>query len=1038
MNLSKLAVKRPVTIMMMILIVVLLGTISLTRLPLDLFPEIEVPVAVVATSYSGAGPQEVENLVTKPMEGSIATVGNIDSINSISSEGNSIVVAEFNMGTDMDFAALEMREKVDTIKGFLPEDADSPMVLKIDPNSMPILQISLSTSGDLAELQSLAEETFSQRLERLEGVASVSVGGGFTKEIEIAVDANSLSSYGLSIDQLAQILNASNINLPGGQVENGEAELSARVVGEFKSIDEIRDMPLTLPTGAVITLDDISTVELKNKEVSSISRTNGRDSINISLQKQSGSNTVQVANLINEELEELKEDYPHVEIDVVMDNSLIIKQSINTVVKSVVAGSIFAIIVLYIFLKNVRTTLIIATSIPISVIASFILLYFNGITLNMLTLGGLALSVGMLVDSAIVVLENIYRFRAEGYSRKESAIKGASEVGMAITASTLTTIAVFLPIVFVEGMVGIMFKDFALTVTLSLAASLLVSLTLIPMLSSKILRVESKKEATKKKKLDFLYKAFDNIFGRIENVYKGLLTKSLKRRKTTILIAGVVFIVSMASLAGVGMEFIPATDEGTISINIDMPLGTRLNKMDNVAQTIEDKLNHIPEVNVVFSNVSSSGDVMMGGSSGTSGSLTVGLVELSERNRSTAEVSEEIRNLVKDIPGAEISVNPTSTTAMMTAGNPISINIKGSELDTLEEISNDVKEIIESVEGTREVKTGLSEAVPELEVLINKEMAANYGLTTAQIASSVRGNASGTTVAQFKDEGEEIDIVIRPSGNITESLSNYEHMNITTPTGANIPLSQVADLSVVKGPLEITRENQEKVVTVTGQIVDRDLNSIVTDIDAKLQEYNMPEGYQYSIGGENEEMMEAFGQLALALVLAVILIYMVMASQFESLINPFIIMFTMPLAFSGGALALFITGRKLGVTSFIGVIMLAGIVVNNGIVLIDYINTLRNEGKDRSEAIITAGPVRLRPILMTTLTTILGLLPLALGIGEGSELMSPMATVVIGGLLLSTVITLVFVPVIYTVFDDLSNSFKSKLKGKKKNTTLEA
>lgn len=1024
--------------MMMILIIVLLGTISLTRLPLDLFPEIEVPVAIVATSYSGAGPQEVENLVTKPMEGSVSTVGNIDSIRSISSEGRSLVIAEFNMGTDMDFAALEMREKVDTIKGFLPNDADSPMVLKIDPNSMPIIQISLSTSGDLAELQSLAEETFSQRLERLEGVASVSVGGGFTKEIEIAVDTNSLSSYGLSINQLAQILNASNINLPGGQVENGESELSASVVGEFKTIDEIRNMPLTLPTGAVITLDDISSVELKNKEVSSISRTNGKDSINISLQKQSGSNTVQVANLINDELEALEVDYPDIEIDVVMDNSLIIKRSINTVVRNVVTGSIFAIIVLYIFLKNIRTTLIIATSIPISVIASFILLYFNGITLNMLTLGGLALAVGMLVDSAIVVLENIYRFRAEGYSKKESAIKGASEVGMAITASTLTTIAVFLPIVFVDGIVGIMFKDFALTVTLSLAASLLVSLTLIPMLSSKILRVESEEETVKKSKLGFLHKVFDSVIRKIEKVYKVLLTKSIERRKTTIFVAIVVFIVSMASLAGVGMEFIPSTDEGTISIGIDMPLGTRINKMDSIAQTIEDKITDIPEIDVIFSNVSSSGDVMMGGSSGTSGSLTVGLVELSERDRSTGQVAEEIRNLVKDTPGAEISVNPTSTTEMMTAGSPISISIKGSELDTLEEISNDVKEIIESVEGTREVKTGLSEAVPELEVLINKEMAANYGLTTAQIASSVRGNASGTTVAQFKDEGEEIDIVIRPSGNITDSLSNYEHMNITTPTGANIPLSQVADLSVVKGPLEITRENQEKVVTVTGQIVNRDLNSIVKDIDAKLQEYDMPEGYQYSIGGENEEMMDAFGQLALALVLAIILIYMVMASQFESLINPFIIMFTMPLAFSGGALGLFITGRKLGVTSFIGLIMLAGIVVNNGIVLIDYINTLRNEGKDRSEAIIIAGPVRLRPILMTTLTTILGLLPLAFGVGEGSELMSPMATVVIGGLLLSTVITLVFVPVIYTVFDDLSNSFKSKLKGKKKNTTLEA
>ena len=470
-------------------------------------------------------------------------------------------------------------------------------------------------------------------------------------------------------------------------------------------------------------------------------------------------------------------------------------------------------------------------------------------------------------------------------------------------------------------------------------------------------------------------------------------------------------------------------DEGNISINIELPLGSRIHQVDEIAKTIEEKLGVIDEIDTVFTNVGSSIS-LISGSSNNKGSIFISLVKLTERDRSTSEVAEEIRSLVKDIPGADISVRAESGASMMRSSDPISIDIKGDELEVLEEISNDFKRIVESVEGTREVETSLGEVVPEIEVLVNKKNAANYGLTTAQIASAVRGGTSGTTVTKYKDKGEEIDVVIKQLGDITESLSNFENMYITTPRGVNIPLSQVADISIIKGPVKINREGQERVVTVTSQIIGKDLRSINKDIYEKLEEYEMPEGYYYDIVGENEDMMEAFMQLSLALILAVVLIYMVMAAQFESLIHPFIILFTIPLAFGGGALALFITRNTFGVTAFIGVIMLAGIVVNNGIVLIDYINTLRNEGKEMVEAITIAGPVRLRPILMTTLTTILGLVPLALGIGEGAELQAPMAIVVIGGLTLSTVLTLVFVPVLYMVFENISSSFKSKIKGK--------
>ena len=1032
MNLSKLSVKRPVTITMIVLVVVLIGAISLTELPLDLFPEIEIPVGIVMTTYSGTGPQEMENLITKQIEGAISTVGNIDTVSSISSEGTSIVIAQFNFGVDMDMAALEMREKVDMIKGFLPGDASTPMVMKIDPNSMPIVQIALSTEGNLAGLQNLAEDTLSQRLERIDGVASVDIYGGNSQEIEISVNQNELANYGLTSTQLSQLLSASNMNLPGGSVKKGNQELTVRVEGEFKNIDEIRNMPVPLNTGNVIRLGDIAEINLVTKELSTISRANGKESITMSLQKQSGKNTVQVAELINKEVKKLQKDYPNIKIDVVMDTSEFIVQSIGTVAENAIMGSLLAVLILYIFLKNVRTTLIIGIAIPISLVTSFILLYFTGITLNMMTLGGLALAVGMLVDNAIVVLENIFRFNSEGHSREESAIDGASEVGMAITASTLTTIAVFVPIMFVEGMVGTIFRDFALTVTLSLAASLLVSLTIVPMLSSKLLKV-NEEEKGKKRKLEKLYNVFDGIYEKLESLYKKLLTKSLERRKLALLVAFLIPVMGILSLAVVGMEFLPSTDEGMINIGISLPMGSKIDKADHIARLVEEKLLTVEELDTISTSIGGGSIMSMAGGGGSS-TIMLQLVPLAERSRSTDQVAEEIRTLVKDIPGAEISVSEMATTSMMGAGNPISISIKGAELDVLDDISNDIKTMVESVEGTREVSTSTSEAVPELQVLVKKDIAATYGLTAAQVASSVRGSAAGSVVTKLKQGGEEIDVVIRSSEDITESISNFEHMEISTPTGSNIPLSQIADVTIQRGPTSIIRDNQERVVTVSSQIMDRDLNSIVKDVNVKLQEYDMPEGYTYDIGGENEEMTDAFQQLGLALLLALVLIYMVMAAQFESLIYPFIIMFTIPLAFSGGALGLLFTGRSLGVTALIGVIILSGIVVNNGIVLVDYINVLRKEGKERNEAIVLAGPIRLRPILMTSLTTILGLLPITLGIGEGAELMAPMGSVVIGGLILSTVLTLVIVPVIYTLLDDLSNSVKSKLRRKDNET----
>lgn len=1032
MSLPSISVKRPVTIVMITLIVMILGGVSLSRMPIDLLPEMEIPYAVVSTNYSGVGPQEIEKLITKPLEESVGTVGNIKSISSVSSEGNSIVIAEFNYGTDMDFASLEMREKIDLVKGFLPEDASSPMVMKIDPNSQPIIQLTISNGGDIAKLQTIAEDSIKPRLERLDGVASITVSGGYEQQVQINVNQEKMRGYGLTIDYLSKILAGENLNMPGGEVKKGKQQLTIRTIGEFQSIEEIKNLLISLPSGDSVFLSDIAEVSLANKEVESIARTNGKNSINISVQKQSGKNTVKVAKLVNEEIEKLKKDYPNIKINTVMDQSEYIQKSIDNVAGNAVIGGLLAVLILYFFLRNLRTTFIIGTAIPISIIATFILIYFSGVTINLMTLGGLALGVGMLVDNSIVVLENIYRFRQEGHSRKEAAEIGAKEVTMAITASTLTTVAVFLPIVFVEGITATIFKQLALTVTMSLMASLVVSLTLVPMLSSKLLSIDTGEKRKAKgvlKIFSFIFDGFESVFMKIENGYKNLLKKALNHRVRTIIIAFVIFAVSMASIATVGAEFFPTMDQGEFSVSISLPEGSELKDTDAIVSEVESKLQNLNEIKTIFSKVGSGGGMSLNGNKTNTASISVLLKDKKDRNRSAAEVADEVRELIKDIPGAEKSVTVASTFSMggSSGGAPVSINIKGDDLKTLKKVGDDFKNIVESVEGTREVKSSVEDGVPEVQINIDRKNAAQYGLTAAQIASSVKSNITGATATRYKLDGNEINVVIKGDESFKESIANLEQTSLQSPTGTLVPLSQVAKITIDKGPSVINRSGQVRNITVTSQIIGRDLNSISKDIEAKLSQYHLPEGYSYELGGENKELNDALKDLSMALALAVILVFMILASQFESLLHPFTIMLSVPLAFSGGALGLFLTGKALSVPAFIGVIMLAGIVVNNAIVLVDYINIRRNHGEERNEAIVNAGPIRLRPILMTTLTTVLGLVPLALGIGEGAEAQAPMAIVVIGGLMLSTLLTLVFIPVVYTLFDDLTNKFKRKV-----------
>ncbi|NPV26651.1 MAG: efflux RND transporter permease subunit [Firmicutes bacterium] len=1033
MKLSELAVNRPVTILMLVSIVVLLGAISLSRLSVDLYPDIKLPVAGVITTYGGAGPLEIEDQVTQPIEEILGTINNVKQIRSITRPGASVVIVEFNWGTNMDFATLQMREKVDLIKKYLPDEIETPMVIKMDPSMMPVLQMGISGGRDLAELQRLVEDDFKSRLERIDGVAQVAITGGLTREIKVLVDPIKLQSYGLSISQVAAILRSDNFNLSSGEVTDAKKQLFVRSLGQFQSIDEIKNLVISLPQGGQVFLRDIATVVDGYKDVTQLTRMNGQPSIGLHILKQSDANTVKVVEAVKREIDQIKREHPNqnIQINFVFDQSDYIKQSISTVERHAVVGAILAVVVLYLFLRNLRSTFIVALAIPLSIISTFILMYFAGLTLNLLSMGGLALGIGRMVDDAIVVLENIYRHRQQGYSLYEAARLGSAEVGNAVMASTFTTIAVFFPIVFVEGFSAILFKQLAMTVSFAIFSSLIVALTIVPMLASKSLTIETIPPGEAR---GFLQKAniwWGDKLEQLNQRYRVWLAWALEHRRRVIVITVVLLVVSVALTPFIGAEFLPAMDSGEISIEVQMPKGTVLAETNKVAEQIEGILKSVPEVKTVFVSVGPDGSQMIstGASQPDIARLQVMLTKKSERKRTDIAVADDIRQKVALIPGAEIKVSAVDPkTAGMPSSTPINIAIKGDDLDVLKDLAEQIAAIARQVEGTREIKTSLSEGQPEVQVIVNRQKASLYGITAAQVANTVQTAIEGQVATRYRSGGDEIDIRVRLADNARQSLQNLRDLTVASPMGMSVPLSELARLDLATGPNVINRESQVRVVNVTGYISGRDLNSIMKDIRARVDQLNLPPGYSVEYSGENKEMRESFSSLTLALLLAIILVYMVMAIQYESLVHPFVIMFSMPTAVIGIVLGLLLTGRAFSVPAFIGVIMLAGIVVSNAIVLVDYINTVRQRGVERNQAILEAGPVRLRPILMTALTTILAMLPLAFGFGEGGESQAPMATVVIGGLTVSTAITLVLVPVVYTIFDDLGLRIKNRLK----------
>jgi HAE1 family hydrophobic/amphiphilic exporter-1 len=1025
MSIPRLAIHRPVTMFMISFVVILLGAISLTRLPVDLMPESEFPSITVRVNYSGVGPLEMEELVTRPIEQAVSAIAGLEQVNSTSAEGNSNVRLQFAWGTDLNEAADEVRTRVDRVRGRMPEDADPPTVFKFDSNSMPIMGVGVEGDYDPVTLRELAQNDLSPRLERVEGVASVTINGGLRRQIHVDLSREKITALNLSVDRITQVLRSENQNIPLGEVEDADRRFLLRSPGQFTSLEDIKNLIIMTRTGVPVYLKDIAEVSDATEDRRQITRINGRPGIRMQVQKQSGKNTVQVAEGVRAEIERMNREIPSVRLAVLDDQSKFIARSIHSVQEHAMIGGVLVVVIIFLFLRNIRSTLIICTSIPISVIGTFALLYFGGYTLNTLTFGGLALGIGMIVDAAIVVLENTYRHLEMGKDRMTAAIDGSEEVWSAILASTLTHIAVFVPMLFLTGVASITFGQLAAVVSFSLAMSLFVAVTIVPVLCSRFLDAPDH-GIGKKGFFGALYRWSDRVLNGLDEVYARSLHAALRHRPTVFATGIALFLLSIYLGQFIGVELQPTADEGEVTVDAELAVGTRVEVTEPVLLRLEERIRElVPEATMLITSGGGGMGGPGGGGSGHRGNINVRLTPKDERTRSSDDIAQMLRRELSGQPGVIVRARPSGGQQMrgMPGGNSgdgsrFSVEIRGHELDVSKQLAQDVKTLLDSTPGIADSRVGREEGRPEIAVRVDRDKAAMLGFSVTGVANTIRTNLAGTQAAMFRTEGNEYPIVVRLREEDRQQIAAVGDVLLSTPAGQVLPAKNVMVTSREQGPVQIERKNQERIQRVNAE-VETTLSEAVSAVQQRLPEIQVPQGFSVGFGNEVEEQAKSFRELQLVLVLAVLLVYTVMASQYESLRDPFIIMFSIPLASIGVVGALLLTGTPFSMQAYIGIIMLAGIVVSNAILLVDYANTLRHRDKmELRPAIELAGRHRLRPILMTSVCTMLGLVPMSLGIGEGSELQVPLARVVIGGLLTSTMITLVFVPAVYTVFEE--------------------
>ena len=1022
MNTAEGPVKRPVLTLVIFLIVIILGIVSLSRLSIDLMPEITYPTISVITGYGNVGPQEMEELVTRPIEEALAAIQGVEEITSTSTEGRSMVRLSFEWGADLDESANDIRDRIDRVLGRLPEDIERPMIRKFDLSAFPILITGVASNMNPRDLRQLTEDQVKYRLERVPGVAAVDIWGGLTREVHVNIKATQLKALGISTDQVIAALRNENRNIPAGLYEKGTSEVLVRTQGEFSSLEEIENTVVTTRGGTPIQIKDIADVEDSWEEVRQLIRIDGKAGLRISVSKQSGANTVKVAEAANAEIERINRDLPQVRLIPLIDTSTYIKQSVNNVGRAALLGGILAIIILFLFLRNISSTAIVATAIPISVLATFGLMYFSGFTLNIITFGGLALGIGMLVDSAIVVIENIYRHREQGESASESAVRGTGEVSAAILASVLTTIVVFLPVVFIRGMSGIMFRQMAYVVSFSLLCSLIVALTLIPVLASRFLHFRPAGEARGKESwLTRVYAASENTVRRVEERYKRALDWALGHRKTVIGATALLFVISVVLIRFIGVELMPAADEGEVRISLEMAVGTRMEVVDRATLAVEEVVRrNVPEMVSMLSRVGGGG---WRSSGGHTAQVRITLVPRSERRRSSEDVANDLRRSLDGIPGVTLRTRAGQGLFLLrmgtSDGDNVSVEVRGYDLKTAQSLAARVDQLVKGVPGITDTRISREEGNPERVIKIDRQKAADLGLTVSRIGDALETAVGGSQASYYREGGKQYRILVRLSEDDRRELDDLLDLTVVNNRGEPVILRNVIDTVPEEGPVRIERKDQERIIAVSANFTGRDMGSVIDDIRSGLRSIPVPKGFAILFGGDYEEQQEAYRELLLGLIIAILLVYLVMAGQFESFRDPFVVLFSIPMAIIGIVITMILTATVFSMQAFIGCIMLAGIVVNNAILLVDYTNRLRrDEGMDMTAAIKLAGSRRLRPILMTTATTVLALVPLSFGLGEGGEAQAPLARVVIGGLISSTLITLVLIPVVYSIFEE--------------------
>jgi len=1021
MSIPRLAIHRPVTMFMISFVIVLLGGISLTRLPVDLMPDTEFPSITVRVSYPGVGPLEMEELVTRPIEQAVSAVAGLERVESTSSEGSAMVRLNFVWGSDLSEAADDVRTRIDRVRGRLPEDAEPPIIFKFDSTAMPIMGIGVEGDYDAVTLRELAQNDLSPRLERVAGVAAVTIDGGLRRQIRVDLSREKITALNLSPDRVVQILRTENQNIPLGEVNDADRTLLLRSPGQFTNLEEIKNTVVLTRDGVPVYLKDIAEVRDSTEDRRSFTRINGRPGIRMRVTKQSGTNTVQIAEGVRREIDRINSEVSGMRLEILDDQSKFIDRAIHSVQEHAMIGSVLVIAIIFLFLRDLKSTLIICTSIPISVIGTFALLYFGGYTLNTLTFGGLALGIGMIVDAAIVVLENTYRHLEMGKDRMTAAIDGSEEVWSAILASTLTHIAVFVPMLFLTGVSSIMFGQLAAVVSFSLAMSLLVAVTIVPVLCSRLL--DAPEHATDKPGVfAAISRSVDRMLDGLDAFYARSLHTALHHRPTVFAVGLTLFAVALFLLPRIGFEFQPSTDEGEVTVDAELAVGTRIENTEAVLIQLENRIREVvPEATMLITQAGGGGG--FGNSSTHRGSIQVRLVSRTERQRSNEQISMDLRRQLSGLPGVVVRARASGGQNMMRGmgnqgGGRLAVEIMGHDLDTSKRIAQDVKTLLDSTPGVADSRLQREEGRPELSVRVDRDKAALLGMTVTGVANTIRTNVAGTQAAMFREFGNEYPIIVRLREEDREEVSSVGDVLLSTPAGQVLPAKNVMIIDRETGPVSVERKNQERIQRVYAE-TEVTLSEAVGNVQARVGEIEVPKDFAVGFGNEVEEQAKSFRELQLVLILAIVLVYTVMASQYESLRDPFIIIFSIPLAAIGVVGMLLLTGTAFSMQAYIGVIMLAGIVVSNAILLVDYTNTLRQrDSMPLRQAIETAGRHRLRPILMTSACTALGLVPMALGIGEGAELQAPLARVVIGGLITSTLITLVFVPAMYTLFEE--------------------